>query len=110
RKGSFSWSSFESGLYRKWCGSGQSAGAHIAERLVDFLLGIHHEGAILRNRLVERSASDQKRPGVFRAFDHDAVCLSIIGQNGHPLSRYFFVLDGDFTTIDIDKGIVLGRQ
>jgi hypothetical protein len=37
----------------------QLAGAEVFDRLANLLLRIHHEGAILGDRLIQRAADDQ---------------------------------------------------
>jgi hypothetical protein len=45
----------------------------VAHRLVDLLLGVHDERAVLRDRLAERPSRDEERPRAVLRLDHEPV-------------------------------------
>jgi hypothetical protein len=53
------------------------------------LLGVHHERAVLGDRLTQRTSRDQQQPGgQVTGIDDHAVGLRIVGEYAHPLQRH----------------------
>ncbi len=91
--------------------SGQAAGLEVRHRLEDLLLRVHHERAVLGDGLVQRPAGDEEgaRAGGVGA-QHHAVGMRRIRQDRHALLRHRRAGDAQRAAIDIDEGVVAGRQ
>ena len=90
--------------------SDEASLAEVVQRLVDFLLGVHDEGAVLRNRFMQRLAGDQQRFGLADRFDHHAIGLGLIRQDRQALHRYWTTGDVYGAAIHIDESVVSRRQ
>lgn len=84
--------------------------AEVAQCLINFLLGIHYERAVLRDWFIERVSGDEQGFGFADRFDHHPIGFKRIRENCQALRWYGFSGDADFPAVYIDEGVVAGWQ
>ncbi len=87
------------------------AGAVVLERAHDLFVRVHHERAVLRDRLVQRAAGNQDGARAIGAGrERDAVAARGVGQDRHALHRHRLIADRERAPVDVDERVVRGRQ
>ena len=88
----------------------QVTGTEIANRLKDFLLGVHDKGAVLRDGLIEWLAGDEQDLCIGAGMDAHTIGFRRIFENRHALYGYALACDADFAAIHIHEHIMISRQ